>query len=240
MDLHITHLYRKHMSLYGDRGNVQVLDFAARQFGLNSFVHDCSVGERIPQNTNIILLGGGQDNDQEHILKDLLSKRNELIDLISNGAIFLGVCGGYQLLGEYYESAVGNYLEGLKVLNLHTKKPKSSEKRIIGNLIAKSEKFGVLCGFENHAGRTYLSADLNPLAKVVQGAGNNGSDRTEGVFQSFGKGLIIGTYFHSFLQKNIKVADHLIHKSLNLNNKSMVREFILEDLNQSNSLKLKY
>ncbi len=68
-----------------------------------------------------------------------------------------------------------------------------------------------LVGFENHSGRTFLGSDAKPLGKVIQGKGNNGSDKTEGCMQ----GGIIGTYLHgSLLPKNPHLADHLIAATL--------------------------
>ncbi len=240
MKYKITHLYPKHMSLYGDRGNIIVLVQRAQEAGIELDVQDCVAGERIEPSTKLIMLGGGQDHDQEKILNDLLSRENEIKDLIANGAIFLGICGGYQLLGEYYESAVGSYLNGLKILNLQTNKGGNSEKRIIGNVIAESPIFGKLIGFENHGGRTFLGEGLQPLAQILQGGGNNGSDKTEGVLASFGKGKVLGTYFHGFLAKNPQVADYLIQSIASKSENYFANNDPLESLNHNRSLKLKY
>lgn len=237
--LKVVHLYPKHMSLYGDRGNVMVLSHMAKELGLAFELQDCFPGERIEASPDIVLLGGGQDADQEKVVKDLLTKRPEISDAILNGAIFLGVCGGYQLLGEYYEDAAGNYLEGLKLLNLHTKKANLKEKRIIGNLKAQSKELGWLLGFENHGGRTFLGDGLKPLAKVVQGGGNNAQDKTEGVISSYGAGLIIGTYLHGFLPKNTQVAKFLINRACGLSENINSLDPI-ESTNREVLSKLKY
>lgn len=197
------------MSLYGDRGNIMVLSFLAEQIGIDFNLQDCYPGEKIDPYSNIIFLGGGQDNDQEKIVSDLLERKNQIVDLISSGCIFIGVCGGFQLLGKSYESASGHTLEGLNILDFHTVNAKKGERRIIGNVVAYSEQFGSLVGFENHGGRTFLNGQ-KPLAKVIQGGGNNSEDASEGLFQEFGKGFILGTYLHGFLQKNPNVAKWLI------------------------------
>jgi lipid II isoglutaminyl synthase (glutamine-hydrolysing) len=224
------------MSLYGDRGNIIVLSFLAEQIGLEFDLQDCYPGERVNPYSNIVFLGGGQDNDQEKIVEDLLQRKNELQDLITNGAIFIGVCGGYQMLGNSYESATGSTLEGLGILDFETKNAKTNERRIIGNVVAHSETFGSLVGFENHGGRTHLKGQA-PLAKVIQGGGNNATDATEGVFAQYGKGHILGTYLHGFLQKNIAVSRWLIKQVCNYD------YFIsdpIESINQQNSMSLSY
>lgn len=235
----VVHLYPKHMSLYGDRGNVIVLAHLAKELGLEFVLQDCLPGERIRKNPDLILLGGGQDTDQGKIVKDLLSRKGEIKDAILNGSTFLGICGGYQLLGEYYEDATGQVLEGLQILNLCTKKAQTGQKRIIGNLKAHSQLFAHLFGFENHGGRTFLGDGLKPLATVLQGGGNNGQDKSEGVIASFGAGTVIGTYLHGFLPKNVQVAKFLINQACNLN--LAINEFDhLEASNRETLAKLPY
>lgn len=239
--LKITHLYPKHMSLYGDRGNIITLLFRAKQIGVELELQDCFPNQPIDKNTKLILLGGGQDHDQEKIFKDLLARKNEIKDLISHGTIFLGICGGYQLLGKSYEAADGQVLEGLDLLDLTTRKAKAASKRIIGNVRVYSEVFGDLLGFENHGGRTYLGEGLKPLGKVLRGGGNNGEDGLEGVFQNYGKGLILGTYFHGFIPKNIQVADYLIQKITgNSYTQALIQDSVIENLNTLNGINLAY
>ena len=68
-----------------------------------------------------------------------------------------------------------------------------------------------LVGFENHSGLTYLQGDTKPLASVVVGNGNNGTDMTEGARYM----NVFGTYLHgSFLPKNPHFADYLIELAL--------------------------
>lgn len=238
-EFEICHLYPKHMSLYGDRGNIFSLLYRAKARNINASVQFCGLGERISPSAKLIMLGGGQDSDQERIIPDLLSKRNELRDLIYSGAVFLGICGGYQLLGNYYETTTET-IDGLGLLNIYTKRAKNKEKRIIGNMKAFSEKFGHMWGFENHGGRTYIN-DLEPLGKVLQGGGNNGQDKTEGVLAELEEGLVIGSYLHSFLPRNSKVTDFLIAKAL----KIQIEELLplddqIENENEKNGLSLAY
>jgi len=68
-----------------------------------------------------------------------------------------------------------------------------------------------LVGFENHSGKTYLGPGLQPLGRVLRGAGNNGEDGGEGVVD----GNVFGTYLHgSLLPKNPHFADLLIARAL--------------------------
>jgi lipid II isoglutaminyl synthase (glutamine-hydrolysing) len=69
----------------------------------------------------------------------------------------------------------------------------------------------LIAGFENHGGRTYLGAGVQPLGRVLAGHGNNGHDGHEGVRRH----NLIGTYLHGpLLPKNAWLADHLIALAL--------------------------
>lgn len=226
------------MSLYGDRGNIQTLSFRAKKRSISVNIQYCNPQESIQENPHIIMIGGGQDKDQNLILQDLLPRRHQLLELISQGSLMLGICGGYQLLGKYYQID-NNQIPCLNLVDFHTISSPTNESRIIGNLIINNSIWGDLWGFENHGGRTYLGDGISPLGTVIQGQGNNGTDKTEGIYHPYNKGLILGTYFHTFLPKNPQIADFLIQKALNLPELSPLDD-TLENINKKVGLSLSY
>jgi CobQ-like glutamine amidotransferase family enzyme len=128
----------------------------------------------------------------------------------------LSVCGGYQLLGQYYQTADGQRLEGADVLPVWTV---AGKQRMMHNLVVAlnpqstidRKHVATLVGFENHSGQTFLTEGAMPLGRVIKGSGNNGQDGTEGVL--FRKA--IGTYLHgSCLPKNPHLADWLLGAAL--------------------------
>ena len=215
-ELNICHLYSDLLNLYGDRGNIIALKKRAEWRGIDVSVTNISIGQNfIPENYDIIFLGGGQDYEQEIIQNDILrSKGSEIKNAIENNKVFLCICGGYQLLGHYYKTHDGKEIEFLGVLNLWTV---GGKKRMIGNMVfecdfLKSEQCdGKVVGFENHSGRTYLGPEVKPLGRVIKGYGNNGEDKYEGaVYKN-----VYCSYSHgSLLPKNPALADHLITLAL--------------------------
>lgn len=204
MDLRICHLYGDLMAIYGDRGNVLTLRRRCEWRGIDATVEIVSAGDRLdPERYDLYFFGGGQDAQQDIVADDLQAGNGErLRTAVQAGAAILSVCGGYQLLGHYYRPFEGPELPGLGILDAHTV---AGRKRFIGNVLALGEQ--ALVGFENHSGRTYLGPQAQPLATVVNGAGNNGEDGTEGAVQ----GKAIGTYLHgSLLPKNPWLADRVI------------------------------
>jgi CobQ-like glutamine amidotransferase family enzyme len=158
-------------------------------------------------------LGGGQDRDQRLCAGDLVRfKRDGLHAAAARGAIVLGVCGGYQLLGNSYELGPGEELPGVGLLDART--VRVNGERLIGN-VAIEVPFGerVRAGFENHGGRTYLDRGQQTLGRVVKGHGNDGHSGFEGARAS----NVIGTYLHGpLLPKNVWFADWLIATALRI------------------------
>ncbi|TKI91115.1 glutamine amidotransferase, partial [Bacillus wiedmannii] len=137
--------------------------------------------------------------------------RKELKAGIEDGLAALCICGGYQLLGDYYETANSDIIQGLGVLPFYTScKNTGSMNRLVGNVRVQSEKFGKITGFENHSGQTFHSFEC--LGQVLQGYGNNVTEKKEGLLYK----NLIGTYLHGpFLSSNIHVANWLILQALN-------------------------
>ncbi len=208
-------LYPDLMNIYADRGNLLMLERRCRWRGIGFQVTPAGLGEAVdPGAHDLYYLGGGQDRDQRLCALDLVqSKRDALHAAAARGAVVLGVCGGYQLLGHRY--ALGDEeIPGLALVDLET--VRSDGPRLIGNVAIEVDLDGdgerrVLAGFENHAGRTELGAGERPLGRVLKGHGNTGSSGAEGVR----RGGVLGTYLHGpLLPKNAWFADWLIARAL--------------------------
>lgn len=212
--INICHLYPEVLNLYGDSGNIICLKKRLEWRGFNCTVSRVDIGQSADfSDFDIIFVGGGQDFEQEVLLGDLKSgKDKELVSAISDGVSILAICGGYQMLGNYYETHDGKKCEFLGAIDYYTKGEKT---RLIGNYAFNlSPHLGghLIAGFENHSGKTYLSAGLTPLGTVIKGYGNNGEDKTEGIHYK----NVYGTYSHGpVLPRNPELADIIIKGALN-------------------------
>lgn len=207
--LRIAHLYPKLLNIYGDGGNVLTLKKRCEWRGIEVIVDEINVGDTIDEH-DIYFIGGGQDLQQIEVSKELQKHKDFLTSERDRGAVFLGICGGYQLMGHYYQPHEGEKLMGISLMDAYTV---AGNKRFIGNVTAKTEYVtpNTLVGFENHSGLTYLQGDTKPLGMMISGNGNNGQDKTEGArFKN-----VFGTYMHgSFLPKNVHFADYMIELAL--------------------------
>ncbi|MGI6778732.1 MAG: type 1 glutamine amidotransferase [Acetivibrionales bacterium] len=229
--INICHLYPDILNLYGDRGNIIALEKRCKWREIDVNILNVSLGDSfVPEQYDIVFLGGGQDYEQGIIQNDLMKNKSaEIKNAIENGKTFLCICGGYQLLGQYYKTFDSKEIQCLGALNLWTE---GSKERMIGNTVYECNFLAhndnndrKIVGFENHSGKTYLGPEIKPLGKVLKGYGNNGEDGFEGaVYKN-----VYCSYSHgSLLPKNPALTDHLITITL----KEKYKDFIsLEKLN---------
>jgi CobQ-like glutamine amidotransferase family enzyme len=210
MRIRVAHLYPDYLNIYADRGNIAVLTARARARGHELDVRAVGLRDPVPVGeVDLFYIGGGQDREQELVAQDLVSKADSLRAAVESDAAFLAVCGGYQLLGRSYRGVAGKDLPGIGLLPLETV---AGERRMIGDVLLDCEWAGqTLAGFENHAGRTFLDEDAQPLGRVVQGFGNDGSSGFEGCRYR----KVYGTYLHGpLLPRNPWFADRVLADAL--------------------------
>jgi CobQ-like glutamine amidotransferase family enzyme len=212
MRLLVAHLYPDYLNIYADRGNIAVLERRAGWRGIGLECRAVGIGDPVPDDADLVYVGGGQDREQALIADDLVAKGADLVDAVARGAALLAVCGGYQLLGRSYRDRSGREIPGIGLFPHATV---AGERRMIGDILLDCEldpgERRTIAGFENHAGRTYLDEGARALGRVVSGFGNNGEDGLEGCRA----GRALGTYLHGpLLPRNPWLADWLLREAL--------------------------
>ena len=208
MKITIGHLYPDLLNLYGDRGNIQCLMKRCQWRGIEAETIPFELEDEIDfSKLDIVLLGGGSDREQMLVCEKLKEIQKDFKAYVENYGVVIAICGGYQLLGNYYKTEQGT-MKGLELVDLYTEQ---GEGRLIDNIVLQSDLLDMpIVGFENHGGRTYIK-DNKPLGKVLYGAGNDGKSGYEGVVYK----NVIGTYLHGpLLPKNPQLADWLISQAL--------------------------
>ena len=168
-DLNVAHLYGNLLNTYGDNGNVLMIKYVGEKLGAKMTFDIVSVGDDFDKDHyDMVFFGGGQDYEQSIVAKDLPSKRDAIGQFIQDNKVILAICGGFQLLGQYYIQANGVRIDGIGVMGHYTLNQENN--RYIGDIKIHNEEFDeTYYGFENHQGRTFLSDDEKPLGKVVYG-----------------------------------------------------------------------
>lgn len=201
-------LYPRDMSTYGDAGNVRAVVRRCAELGLTAVVDRCDPGTQLRDDVDLVLGGGGQDSGQGRVHDDLLGRGPLLTELARDAVPMLVVCGLFQLFGHRTVTTAGDDLTGIGLLDVQTR---AEPGRLVGTVRARSDRFGLLVGYENHAGRTTLGPGATPLARVEHGAGNDGRDGTEGAVVH----QVVGTYLHGpVLPLNPALTDALVRQAV--------------------------
>ncbi|MDO4432897.1 MAG: adenosylcobyric acid synthase [Aerococcaceae bacterium] len=204
--IRICHLYGNLLNTYGDNGNLLMLQYFAKQKGYDVETTLTSLGDDFnADDFDLVFFGGGQDHEQKIISQDAQRIAPEVARYIEQEGVLVAICGGFQLLGQYYTAADGEQIKGMGILPHYTERQINN--RFIGDIEIFDETTGqTYVGFENHNGVTYLEG-LQPLGRVVKGNGNNGKDQTEGIHYK----NTFGSYFHGpLLVRNEWLAQHIV------------------------------
>ncbi len=209
----IAHLFPDLMNLYGDGGNVRILEQRLAWRNIPAEVRRIHHGESIDlSEVDLVFLGGGPDREQRLASTDLMAMRDDLANFVEAGGVLLAICGGYQILGNVWLLGEDE-VPGLGIVDIETHRPGTSADRLIDNIVLRSTLSArPVVGYENHAGRTYLGDDTEDFGKVISsmGHGNNDTSGVDGVRYR----NIIGTYLHGpLLSKNPDIADFLLEKA---------------------------
>ena len=247
-ELKILYLYPDILELYGDFGNIQVLRYRLEKRGIKAIIIPYSIGDKMPDFSeyDIVFAGGGADQEQSILSKDLLQYKENIKKAVDDGVFFLLICGAYQLFGKYYKGVEGNTIPGLNIFDYYTEAIADRKKRCIGNIVINTKLNGKetkIIGFENHGGQTFNV--LKPFGEVLCGNGNKFGDNKEGFFTQ----NVIATYLHGpLLSKNPELADYIIKycldrkygedtrlESLDDNFENLCREQLLKKFLETNS-----
>jgi len=136
---------------------------------------------------------------------------NKIIEAAEKGVEIIGICGGYQMLGnnlidpEQTEGSL-NVIEGLSLLDIETEfsagKKTHQIEAITHNNLELSIDFSkeVIKGYEIHMGKTALKEDSSPLFKIISRS-NQECLINDGAISKDQK--VWGTYIHGIFDNDI-------------------------------------
>lgn len=212
LSLTLGHLYPNLLDIHGDYGNILTLKKRCEWRNIDLIVNEINLEDNL-EKQDIYFIGSGQNLQHITLVANELQKYKDFLHTeMNNNAVFLGICGGFQILGNYIQTEEKKF-DGVGLLNSYTV---ITQDRFVGNVTAKlPDEYNLskntLVGFENHSGKTYMNGETKPLSEIIVGNGNNKEDKGEGArFKN-----VFGTYLHGpFLPKNPHFADYLIKLAL--------------------------
>ncbi|AYG59451.1 cobyric acid synthase [Rhizobium jaguaris] len=146
-------------------------------------------GERMPADAGLVVLPGSKST-----IGDLIDLRaqgwdQDIAAHARRGGRVIGICGGYQMLGQMVHDPLGiegsvTEMPGLGLLEVETE---MAPEKTVRNSLAFSREYNVpLSGYEIHLGET-RGADCDRPSTMIDG-------RPDGALS--GDGFIMGTYLH--------------------------------------------
>ena len=212
-EIRIAHLFPEALNTGGDGGNILCLQKRLQWRGIGCEVDRLRLDEKKSlAGYDLLYIGGGQEFEREAVLAGLRTGRDgEIRAALADGTVVLATGGGFQLMGQYFETRQGDRFHFLGAADFHTVE---GAERLVGNYafrLGEESGGGIVVGFENHSGRTHLAQGTEPLGSVLTGHGNNGEDGTEGVRLN----NLFGSYAHGpLLPKNAFFCDFLLRTAL--------------------------
>lgn len=126
MKLVIGHLYYDLMNLYGENGNIKVLEYQLKNQGINVEVKKLSLDDKIDfDKLDLIYMGCGTEKNRDIVLKDLLKYKKEIKKCFNENKFFLVTGNALSLFGKYIEDLEGNKQNTLCIFDFYTKENKN-------------------------------------------------------------------------------------------------------------------
>ncbi len=162
-------------------------------------------GEKIG-NPDVVILPGTKNSIMDLLYLKEEGYFEEIKNLAYNGKWIVGICGGYQMLGnllhdpEGTEAGLGS-IEGLGLLDMETSfYPQKSTHQVQAKIVNnngfwKSIQGSTVKGYEIHMGTAEFGDKVNPLVRIILRSGEE-TDVNDGAASLDGK--IFGTHLHDF------------------------------------------
>ena len=194
MEIKLLHLYYDIMNLYGEYGNIKVLEQHLKDQGASVIVDKKTINEKINLNEyDFIYIGSGTEKNQEVILEDIMKNYKEQFKkVVEENKIILLTGNSYEILGKSI-----NGKEALNILNFEVER---TEKRVTADIIARSEKLqNKVVGFVNNM--SSIKNNENPLFEIEFGQGESKDNKKEGITYK----NVIGTHLIEEEEKAYKL-----------------------------------
>lgn len=179
MTIHIAHLYYDLMNLYGESGNVKALKMQLEEQGVKVKVDFLTIQDNIHfDKYDFIYIGMGTEQNQQLVLKHILSYKKEISSAIANGCFFLVTGNAIELFGK---SIIAN--KKMRALNIFHFETKQEDMRIVGEVLATTPLLNKpIIGFQNRSG-VMKNIKEEPLFYMQKGTGYAPKVTEEGIIK---------------------------------------------------------
>ena len=176
--IRILFLYHDLMNLYGDNGNIRVLERYLRDQGCEVKTDRRSLNNVFDlRDYDFIYCGCGTERNRNEALKDLLKHQNELAESYEKGTVILFTGISWQMLGKHIVTADNQKLDGIGLFDFTV--TEQSKKRYTGDVLSRTDMFEeIFVGFINRC--SHVEGLDEPFMKIEKVIGNI-PDKTDGI-----------------------------------------------------------
>jgi len=173
MQIKLLHLYYDIMNLYGEYGNIKILEKHLKDQGFEVIVDKKTIGDiKNLEQYDFVYIGCGTEKNQKAILEDIKTEKEELKKIIEDGKVVLLTGNSFEILGKSIDGK-----QALEILDFETEILKD---RITTDIICKTDMLeSKVVGFVNTMSK--VKNNENPLFKIEWKAENIIKDEEEGI-----------------------------------------------------------
>ncbi|MBR3341052.1 MAG: hypothetical protein IKG30_05490 [Clostridiales bacterium] len=149
----ILYLYPDFMSLYGDNGNVRIMERRLRDQGFDVETARATITDDLIsfEDIDFVYMGSGFESNRNLAAVHLARFKDQLIKAVDDGVPMLFTGNSYDILGSGIRTFDGSVVEGLGLFDYSF--TEQLEKRYTGDVVLKDPGTGELyAGFVNRAG----------------------------------------------------------------------------------------
>ena len=164
----IAQLYPDQLGVTGDRGNVRALEARLEMRGVTPETTRVSVGDSLPSDLDILVIGNGPLSAMRGVHEDFLSRAAQISAFVGDGGALFAVGGSAELLGTGVDLIDGSQLTGIGALPYRVKRVAD---RRVGYIVVDTPE-GQVVGFEDHASEWVLDSVDAGWGTVADGNGS--------------------------------------------------------------------
>jgi len=173
--IRILHLYHDLLNLYGDNGNIRILEKELqKQLDVQVIIDRKTIGDIIDfVDYDFTYVGAGTERNILVALENLRSYADQLRKYISDSNILLSTGGSFAMFGRRITFPDGKETEALNLFGFETKLKKTRDNQDGVYQYIDGNQAEHAIGFINKSHEVTLDEDVKPLFEVIKGVGNN-------------------------------------------------------------------